>query len=171
MQGDRKDKIPAPSAPISEIEDPTAFPALVDTCEFVYMYHKMIRTLQKSFVMTLAVLVLSLSGLTLARASELVMFERDGCVWCQRWDRTIAPIYAKTDEARLLPLRRVDIDRQSADGIILAAPVRFTPTFVVVDQGREVGRITGYANDESFWGLLAMFAAKIDPLYRAPNRT
>lgn len=135
------------------------------------MYHRMTKTLQKSFVITLAVLTLSLSGLTLARASELVMFERDGCVWCQRWDRAIAPIYGKTDEARLLPLRRIDVDRQSADGIILAAPVRFTPTFVVVDHGREIGRITGYANDESFWGLLAMLAAKIDPNYRAPNRT
>lgn len=135
------------------------------------MYHKMTGTLQKSFVMALAVLALSLSGLTLARASELVMFERAGCVWCQRWDRAIAPIYGKTDEAKLLPLRRIDIDRQSADGIILAAPVRFTPTFVVVDQGREIGRIIGYANDESFWGLLAKLAAKIDPNYRAPNRT
>jgi thioredoxin-related protein len=131
----------------------------------------MIQTLQKSIVIALAALTLSLSGLTLARASELVMFERAGCVWCQRWDRAIAPIYAKTDEAKLLPLRRIDIDRQSAEGIILAAPVRFTPTFVVVDQGREVGRIIGYANDESFWGLLATLAARIDPHYRAPNRT
>lgn len=135
------------------------------------MYHRMTKTLQKSFVIALAVLTLSLSGLTLARASELVMFERAGCVWCQRWDQAIAPIYGKTDEARLLPLRRINIDRQSADGIILAAPVRFTPTFVVVDQGREVGRIIGYANDESFWGLLAKLAAKIDPNYRALNRT
>ncbi|WP_458756943.1 thioredoxin family protein [Afipia sp. TerB] len=135
------------------------------------MYHRMTRTLQKSFVIALAVLTLSLSGLTLARASELVMFERAGCVWCQRWDRAIAPIYGKTDEAKLLPLRRIDIDRQSADGIVLAAPVRFTPTFVVVDQGREVGRIVGYANDESFWGLLAKLAAKIDPSYRNLNRT
>jgi thioredoxin-related protein len=135
------------------------------------MYHRMTRTLQKSFVIALAVLTLSLSGLTLARASELVMFERAGCVWCQRWDRAIAPIYGKTDEAKLLPLRRIDIDRQSADGIVLAAPVRFTPTFVVVDQGREVGRIIGYANDESFWGLLAKLAAKIDPSYRNTNRT
>ena len=134
------------------------------------MYHRMTRTLQKSFVIALAVLALSLSGLTLARASELVMFERAGCVWCQRWDRAIAPIYGKTDEAKLLPLRRIDIDRQSADGIVLAAPVRFTPTFVVVDQGREVGRIIGYANDESFWGLLAKLAAKIDPSYRNTNR-
>jgi thioredoxin-related protein len=131
----------------------------------------MIGTLQKSFVMTLAVAAFGLATLTLARASELVMFERDGCVWCQRWDRTVAPIYDKTDEAKLLPLRRIDVDRQSDGGIVLAAPVRFTPTFVVVDQGREVGRIIGYANDESFWGLLAQLAAKIDPNYRALNRT
>lgn len=99
-----------------------------------------------------------------AAASELLMFERAGCIWCARWDRDIAPIYAKTDEAKLLPLRRVNIDRGMPDGITLAAPVRYTPTFVVIDGGREIGRITGYINDESFWGLLGSYVGKLaDP--------
>ncbi|MDB5551090.1 MAG: hypothetical protein JWL86_1074, partial [Rhizobium sp.] len=38
------------------------------------------------------------------------MFERGGCVWCARWNREIAPIYDKTDEARVLPLRRINMD-------------------------------------------------------------
>lgn len=98
------------------------------------------------------------------------MFEREGCVWCQRWDREIAPIYNKTDEAKLLPLRRIDVERERATGIALAAPVRYTPTFVVVDNGREIGRITGYINDESFWGLLGALAAKLHPVPREPSR-
>jgi hypothetical protein len=92
-------------------------------------------------------------------------------VWCQRWDKAIAPIYSRTEEAKLLPLRRIDVDRQKAEGIVLAAPVRYTPTFVVVDNGREIGLITGYANDESFWGLLATLAAKIGTPHSEPNRT
>ena len=96
-----------------------------------------------------------------AQTSELLMFERGGCVWCARWDRDVAPIYEKTDEAKLLPLRRVNIDRGTPDGITLAAPVRYTPTFVVIDDGREIGRITGYINDESFWGLLGTYVGKL----------
>ena len=134
------------------------------------MYHMFAKTLQKSVLTAMAAALLGLSGLTLARASELVMFERAGCVWCQRWDKDVAPVYGKTAEARLLPLRRIDVDRQSAVGIVLAAPVRYTPTFVVVDNGREIGRIIGYANDESFWGQLGTLAAKIDPAHRVSNR-
>lgn len=99
-----------------------------------------------------------------APATELVMFERAGCVWCQRWDREVGANYAKTEEAKTLPLRRVDLDVAATGGISLASPVRYTPTFVVVDQGREVGRITGYISDEAFWGLLGALAAKLTPV-------
>ena len=51
---------------------------------------------------------------------------------------------------------------QATSGIALASPVRYTPTFVVVDNGREVGRITGYINDDAFWGLLGGFVARIE---------
>lgn len=95
-----------------------------------------------------------------AGAAELVMFERAGCPWCARWNREIAPIYPKTAEGRLAPLRRIDIDAGRPD-LALATPVRFTPTFVLVDKGREVGRITGYMNEDSFWALLTDMLARI----------
>jgi hypothetical protein len=31
-----------------------------------------------------------------ASAAELVMYRRDGCFWCARWDSEIGPIYPKT---------------------------------------------------------------------------
>lgn len=96
-----------------------------------------------------------------ARAAELLMFESGGCIYCQRWDRAVGSIYDKTPEAKILPLRRIDVDRQSASGVALQSPVRYTPTFVVVDKGREVGRIEGFISDDSFWGLLDELAAKI----------
>lgn len=32
---------------------------------------------------------------------------------------------------------------------------------MVVNGGREIGRITGYINDAAFWGLLGTLAAKL----------
>jgi thioredoxin-related protein len=96
-----------------------------------------------------------------ARAAELIMIERAGCSVCVRWEREIAPIYPKTPEGIRAPLRRVDIGE--ADRLGLAEPVRFTPTFVIVDHGQEVGRITGYRNDDMFWGLLGRLLTRLDP--------
>lgn len=106
----------------------------------------------------------------MAQAAELVMFEQAGCVYCQRWEREVGSLYERTDEARALPLRRVDIRDQKMSGIALASPVRFTPTFVVADNGREIGRITGYSNDNAFWGLLDALVAKLQPSPREQSR-
>ncbi|MGJ5181099.1 thioredoxin [Bradyrhizobium oligotrophicum] len=89
-----------------------------------------------------------------ALASELVMFERPGCGWCARFNAEIAPIYAKTDEGRALPLRRVDLTQKLPADLAGIDPGAFTPTFVVLDQGREIGRIRGYPGDAFFFGLL-----------------
>lgn len=89
------------------------------------------------------------------------MFEQAGCVFCQRWERDVGKLYAKTDEAKALPLRRIDIQNQKMSGVTLASPVRYTPTFIVVDNGREIGRITGYSSDDAFWGLLDTYTAKL----------
>jgi thioredoxin-related protein len=95
-----------------------------------------------------------------ARAAELILVERAGCPVCVRWNREIAPIYPKTLEGVRAPLHRVDI--AEADRLGLAEPVRFTPTFVIVDDGQEVGRITGYSNDDMFWGLLGRLVERLD---------
>ncbi|MGP9812546.1 thioredoxin fold domain-containing protein [Rhodopseudomonas sp. NSM] len=131
------------------------------------MYHTMARLLLKS--MLLCAILASALAPAGAMAAELLMFERDGCVWCARWDRDVGPIYGKTEEAKLLPLRRVNIDRDKLAGVALDSPVRFTPTFVVMDNGREVGRITGYINDDAFWGLLGTMVTKLTP--PNPNHT
>jgi hypothetical protein len=105
----------------------------------------------------------------MAQAAELVMFEQAGCVY-QRWERDVGSLYEKTDEARMLPLRRVDIQNQGASGITLASPVRFTPTFVVADDGREIGRITGYSNDNAFWDCSTRWPRSSRPSPREPSR-
>lgn len=96
-----------------------------------------------------------------ARAAELVMFTRDGCPWCARFEREVGSVYPRTTEGRLAPLRRVEV---VAGGTVMAGlnePVVAAPTFVLFDEGRELGRITGYQGDDAFWGLLGKMLAAI----------
>lgn len=86
-------------------------------------------------------------------AAELIMVEQAGCHWCARWNAEIAHIYPKTEEGARAPLRRVDL-RDLPDDIDFTSKPVFTPTFVLVDDGRELGRIEGYAGDQFFWFLL-----------------
>ena len=89
-----------------------------------------------------------------SHAAELIMFERAGCVWCARFDAEIAPVYGKTAESQAAPLRRVDRDSPLPADLVGIDPGAFTPTFVVVKEGQEIGRIRGYPGDAFFFGLL-----------------
>lgn len=128
------------------------------------------RAFVKTSTLIAATVAAGMLSPVMAQASELLMFEQAGCVYCQRWDRDVGSLYGKTPEAKSLPLRRIDIQSQRSSGVTLASPVRYTPTFVVVDNGREVGRITGYSNDDSFWGLLDALAGKLAPPLHETNR-
>lgn len=111
---------------------------------------------------TLVALAAMLPAAAAAVGAELLMFEREGCVWCARWDREVGAAYDKTAEGRAAPLRRIDLGKGGAADPALARPVRYTPTFVLVEDGREVGRITGYLSNETFWGLLGKMLADIE---------
>lgn len=104
-------------------------------------------------VLSLMAALLSLSFFGSARADQLVMVEQDGCHWCARWNEEISHIYPKTDEGLRAPLRRVNL-RDLPEDITFASRPVFTPTFVLIREGREIGRIEGYAGDEFFWFLL-----------------
>ncbi len=104
--------------------------------------------------------VLCLTG-TPAKSAELVMFESQTCHWCERWHEEIGPIYSKTPEARCAPLRRVDIDDPYPADLADISPIVFTPTFVVVDDGKEVARMVGYPGEDFFWPLLARELVKL----------
>lgn len=97
-----------------------------------------------------------------AHAAELIMFEQKGCVWCEKFDREIAPAYARTSEGERAPLRRVDIGRPLPSDLAFVRRERFTPVFVLVENGREYGRIRGYPGDTFFFGLLANMIERLD---------
>lgn len=85
----------------------------------------------------------------------LLMAEEDGCYWCARWHEEIAHIYPKTAEGRAAPLQRYNLHSETPD-VVFTKKVHFTPTFILVDDGQELGRIEGYPGEDFFWGLLSM---------------
>ena len=96
-----------------------------------------------------------------AIAAELVMFGSPHCPWCEAWESEVGAIYPKTAEGRLAPLRRVDIDQPWPPELAYIDRVVFTPTFVLLVEGREVGRILGYPGEAHFWELLDSLLRKV----------
>ena len=95
----------------------------------------------------------------------LFMAEEDGCIWCERWDEEISHIYPKTAEGQAAPLYRFDIDDASPRNATLASRVRFTPTFILVQDGIEIDRLEGYPGEDFFWPLLAMMLQRANILF------
>ncbi|EKD61172.1 MAG: hypothetical protein ACD_54C00365G0003 [uncultured bacterium] len=104
----------------------------------------------------LAVLFFAAVVLPVAASAELalVMVEQPGCIYCRKWDKEISAKYSLTDEGKAAPLIRIQLRAPLAEGMVFDRPAVFTPTFVLVDEGVEVGRIEGYPGEDFFWGLL-----------------
>ena len=88
------------------------------------------------------------------RRVELVMFELGTCIVCAVWNDAVGKTYAETFPGSRAPLRRVDLIRPRPEDLRHIAGIRGTPTFVLLDEGREIGRIVGYANPDGFWNEL-----------------
>ncbi|WP_420567950.1 thioredoxin family protein [Thalassovita sp.] len=98
-----------------------------------------------------------------SHAAELIMFERKGCHYCIEWKDDLGPIYPNTAEGKYAPLRMVDVGKGTPKDISLARKVIYTPTFVLVENNAEIGRIEGYPGEDFFWGMLnMMLKAKTD---------
>ena len=95
-------------------------------------------------------------------AAELVMFGSPTCEWCQLWEEEVGIVYDKTEEARGVPLRRLDIDGPRPPDLGNIRAVIYTPTFVLISDGQEVGRITGYPGEAHFWGLFETLVGTLE---------
>lgn len=116
----------------------------------------------KNFVSVIAAQAFAiLTGVLPAAAAELVMLEQPGCVWCARFNAEIAPAWPKTEEGLRAPLRRVDITRHWPEDLAGVAKERFTPTFILMENGAEVGRLRGYVGNEFFWYRIGELLAKL----------
>ena len=88
------------------------------------------------------------------RRVELVMFELGTCIYCAVWNDAVGKTYADSVPGKHAPLRRVFLTDPRPDDLKHIAGVRMTPTFILLDNGHEVGRIQGYANENLFWTQL-----------------
>lgn len=95
---------------------------------------------------------------TAAGAVRLILLADPGCPYCARWDREVGDRYAASAEGRFAPLVRYLRGDPRAAGI---ADVRYSPTFVVMQGNREVGRIVGYPGEDFFWAQLGELLRKV----------
>lgn len=93
---------------------------------------------------------------------ELVMVEEEGCFWCARWREEVGPEYPLTPEGQIAPLRRLDIRQAVPDDLTFASRAVYTPTFILISDGVEIGRIEGYPGEDFFWGLLGRLIETAD---------
>ena len=115
----------------------------------------------KNIIITIALFFIMTTS---ALAAELIMFSMASCGYCQNFLKEVAPTYADTDAAKILPLRIISMDRKTApkwfdqaynkgkiDGVV------GTPTFIVFDSGEEKARLIGYQGKERFFDDINRF--------------
>tara|TARA_B100000575_G_C23099022_1_gene633990 strand:- start:328 stop:768 length:441 start_codon:yes stop_codon:yes gene_type:complete len=92
-------------------------------------------------------------------AAELIMVEQQGCYYCLEWKDQLGHIYPKTPEGKYAPLKTIDITEvDQLKG--LQRDVIFTPTFVLMEDNKELGRLEGYSSEDFFWELLELILEK-----------
>ena len=92
-------------------------------------------------------------------AAELMMVEQQGCYYCLEWKDQLGHIYPKTPEGKYAPLKTIDITEvDQLKG--LQRDVIFTPTFVLMEDNKELGRLEGYSSEDFFWELLELILEK-----------
>lgn len=123
------------------------------------------------FALTLVATLIGRHGVTVAEpawpTTHLVMLEEAGCTYCLEWEAVIGPIYPKTSEGRIAPLRKVDIHGAWPDDLTAVRKDVYTPTFILVHDGEEIGRIRGYPGEDFFWGLLDQMVRKLPDIPQA----
>jgi thioredoxin-related protein len=87
-----------------------------------------------------------------AQAMDLIMFESPSCGTCKLFKREVLPIYAASPAGKVFPLWVVEMGSKLSFRI--NQPVTFTPTFIWVDNGVEVGRFSGYYGKEKFFSIV-----------------
>jgi thioredoxin-related protein len=90
-----------------------------------------------------------------AAVYELIVFEADGCVYCQDFRTRIQPLYTASALGREAPLRYVNVSRSDETKMGLSGAITIAPTIVLMHNGLEVDRIVGYTGPGDFMKLVA----------------
>ncbi|HEU4378521.1 MAG TPA: hypothetical protein VFR73_08090 [Hyphomicrobiaceae bacterium] len=87
----------------------------------------------------------------------LVMVQDPGCPYCARWEAEVGHSYRASKEGKFAPL--VTYMRGHPE-ISKLEKIVYSPTFVMLAYGQEVGRIVGYQGSDLFWMQLEPLVAK-----------
>lgn len=100
----------------------------------------------------LCLCLLALSPIGAAASSlQLLVAHDTSCGDFARWQSEIGPGYAESKLGRGAPLLRVNMQGPWPNGLALASAPRQTPTFILIRDGQEIGRIEGYGEASRFW--------------------
>ena len=91
---------------------------------------------------------------------ELIMFKTSICNHCAVFDHDVATLYNKHSLAKQAPLVNVNLDDAGTGKYHLTRPLEVVPTFVIMKNGKEVGRLSGMIDKFMF---LAFVRDKIYP--------
>lgn len=81
---------------------------------------------------------------------ELVVVEAADCAYCSLLRKSVLSGDEVSLPTRQVPVRFVDAQDLGSGGIELARPVDVVPTAVLMRDGAEVGRISGYVGRQNF---------------------
>ncbi len=82
------------------------------------------------------------------------MVEQEICPYCKMFDREVGVDYDSTDIGQEVPLRRISLQADWPADLKRVRYDRLTPTFILVENGKEIGRLRGYPGKVIFWELL-----------------
>lgn len=124
------------------------------------------------FILALTVLVAAVgthvraaldAGTPAANAGlEFLVLEVKSCHVCELVRTQILPQYERSATAREAPMRFVDLNSVDEAGLGLTAPVMTVPTIVLMREGQEVARLTGYMGPQIFFQAVPEMLARAE---------
>lgn len=92
----------------------------------------------------------------IAAQTELVVIETLNCAYCRVFRRELLPAYAASSRAKDMPIRFLKVNEVGRAGISLRQPISIVPTTLVLEEGREIGRIPGLTGHDTFFRAIQM---------------
>lgn len=117
--------------------------------------HTYKKILFSTLIAVITVIIIPLKDLKADDATSLVFVTSDHCPFCKAWEQQVGQLYDQTPYGKNAPLRRIDISMVATELPDLSPQVIGTPTFIILESGKEIGRIRGYTDADMFYWQLS----------------
>lgn len=97
-----------------------------------------------------------------AQNVELLVFEHEDCRYCRIFRSDVLPRYRDNGQEARAPIRFIRVEHTDTRRMNLHGGIHMVPTFVLMQDGQEVGRITGYWAPDNFFKMLANLLMRTD---------